>query len=727
MRLGPAALATRMIRWGEGLGAGVPSLAALFALTVVLRNILESVPAGVLFPPEAFILHFPVAYVFPMLGITAAMTVLSGYDAGRILKLMVFAWTLTILPPLLDGILGTSSSIGYFPLDRSNAAHFLLNFFNPSVELVGTTAGIRIEAVAGCLLGGFYIGLVSTRARLARGIAGALLLAPLFLVFFSWPGLVNWAFYRFFPHTSTIQEFFQWHSLTRPHLTGSAHMTVFLVDAWPVLGLSAWLLHRIRPAMILESRARAAGWAPLVAAGMAGAAAAFGAARGGALTFADAATICGALLASILVIPSVTGSGAVAAACATAALLIGWAAGWPSLIAVMTALAAGRLPIPSAVRKILLAPVMVLIAASPVYSTAGAAAGALGMVLLAAALLQAAAAARGVLRVAPLLLPVIAIAFRPPPPLPGAVTAWHLETTDSFTRSGRNSHAYVSSALLAASGGPLLQLAESAHLSGRPDQAAWLCELSRMRGDMPEGMVKVEMNLALMRGERDRFLSLLAGLPEGAVDPGMLLPAVMRSAAAAGDTSMLAATLEMAGSSALFLNSWARALVVLGDTAGAAGFAAAALEAPDAGPSDYALAIDLSGMAERETGPLYEAGVARFPGSTEIMLAELRASIARGRPGEREQIFVFLSRTNPVSGEVLETCAAWLLEAGLPDSGLVLAERAAMISYPPSIRSLALAAACAEAAGDSSRAALHRRYLSAVRGQGLPPGEPVRE
>lgn len=184
-------LIDKSINWGAGLPATPWQLAAVFALTVILRNLLEAFALGIVFPAPSFMLHFPVAYIFPLLMLVFVMQVFSGYDTAKLLKIMVFAWTLTLLPPIIDKITGITSAIGYFPLERSNAAWFLLNFFNPAVTLTGTTTGIRIEAAIGCLLAGVFTWAVAPKKRILRGLLNTIAFAPVFLMFFTWPYLIS--------------------------------------------------------------------------------------------------------------------------------------------------------------------------------------------------------------------------------------------------------------------------------------------------------------------------------------------------------------------------------------------------------------------------------------------------------------------------------------------------------------------------------------------------------
>ncbi|MCK5842960.1 MAG: hypothetical protein KAH31_12370, partial [Candidatus Sabulitectum sp.] len=238
-------LIDRSINWGTDLQATPWQLAAVFAVTVILRNLMEALTLGIVFPAPSFVLHFPVAYVFPLLMLVFVMRVFSEYDAGKLLKIMVLAWTLTLLPPLIDKIAGTTSAIGYFPLERSNAVWFLLNFFNPTVTLSGTTPGIRIEAAIGCILAGIFTWAVAPKKRVLRGILNTLVFAPVFLAFFTWPYLIGVIFQPLFPTDGVMHSMLQWHAATEAPTTGASHFIVYLIDMIPVSLLSLWFVREL--------------------------------------------------------------------------------------------------------------------------------------------------------------------------------------------------------------------------------------------------------------------------------------------------------------------------------------------------------------------------------------------------------------------------------------------------------------------------------------------------
>lgn len=698
----------------EGIPSSPAGLAAIFGLTVVLRNLLEGASSGTLFPPSAFLLHFPIAYVFPMLGITAMMSVLSGYPPTKLLKLMVYAWTLTLLPPILDLLVGERSGIGYFPLDRENILSFLTGFFNPSVDLPGTTAGIRIEAAIGCLLAGIFVGSVSRRLALLRGILTAILFFPFFLLFFAWPQIIQMILQPLFPAAEQVQDFLQWHVATPPQLTGSVHNTVFLADMWPVMALGAWFWPRVSKLTWADARkAFRKALLPGLAPAFAGCLAACLQAWKMPVTFADATCISAAFASASLAAFAAEAAGPAAAVFAALSAILAAACGWPVAAVSLVALLAGRLPLPAPARRALTAPVLLALAASPVFLPPDS----LPALLMPAAVAVLAGLLSGVKKVglvaamAAMACPLIA---RPLPAEPAA--RWFLaDATESFSRSSRNAHAHISSSLLAASGGPLLPLAEAAQLDGDLARSSWVCSLAELTGESTEGILRVQLNIALQRNDSSSFQALMERLERVGGDLGDIPLAILRQAAAAGDTSLLLAIHDFTGPSAQFLTAYAEATVVLGDTAGAVGFANGAASRPDAGVSEFAFAIELSGIASTgEWDSLYAEGRRRLGVSPVMMLARIRAPLLAGAEPDRPDLVATCLGLSPASPEALETVAAWMLAADQADSALALAERSLLAQPRPGLRSFIVACDCARAAGEPGRLEILLRYAASI-------------
>ncbi len=322
----------KWINWGNSLPASPWQLAALFTVTVFLRNLMEAIPLGILFDGPAFLFHFPVAYVFPLLTLVFFMRVFSGYDTAKLLKIMVLAWTLTLLPPLIDGIIGHTSAIGYFPLERSNALWFLLNFFNPGVVLTGTTTGIRIEAAIGCLLAGVFTWAVAPNRRLLRGILNTLVFAPVFLSFFTWPYLVTIVFQPLFPGDGITHTLLQWHAGTEEALTGASHYITYLIDMIPVSFLSLWFLKELAPDRWTQLRNNLSWLLFPALSALTGTIAAFALIPPAGITFADTVTIAGTFMACLWITAGSTWKGGFRGVPYAVALTLAWSAGWVTFV-----------------------------------------------------------------------------------------------------------------------------------------------------------------------------------------------------------------------------------------------------------------------------------------------------------------------------------------------------------------------------------------------------------
>jgi Flp pilus assembly protein TadD len=106
---------------------------------------------------------------------------------------MLFAWVLTLLPPLIDLALPRAGEapqlIGYLIPTSGGLGTAFVNLFNPAYrEFQGTTAGIRIEAALGCVLGALYVRL-KTRS-LGRAIAAFFAVYVTMFFFFALPPIL---------------------------------------------------------------------------------------------------------------------------------------------------------------------------------------------------------------------------------------------------------------------------------------------------------------------------------------------------------------------------------------------------------------------------------------------------------------------------------------------------------------------------------------------------------
>ena len=165
------------------------------ASIVVLRHFLEQLAGErpILYF-LSYMLHYPLAYVTPLLGLSVVLALFSRERIERVLKLMLFAWELTLLPPLVDMLLprgdGAPEIIGYLIPRSGTLWQAFLNLWNPAYrEFQGPTTGIRVESVVGCVLAAAYVHL-KTRSALRSALAFVAVYATMFL-FFALPPLVT--------------------------------------------------------------------------------------------------------------------------------------------------------------------------------------------------------------------------------------------------------------------------------------------------------------------------------------------------------------------------------------------------------------------------------------------------------------------------------------------------------------------------------------------------------
>lgn len=689
-----------MLDWANRLPAGPGQLAALFVATVAARNMMEAAATAGIFHFSAFVFHFPIAYVFPMLTLTWLLHRLSGYPAGRLLKVMVFTWTLTLLPPVLDLLLGTSTAIGYFPLQQDNAAHFMLNFFNPFVELTGTTAGIRIEAAIGCLLAGVFVGTISTRRRLLRGVATTVLFAPVFLAFFTWPHLVQILSAGLFFDAGQAQSYFQLRVSTEPVLFGGAHITVFLVDLLPALVFGLLLLksisRRLYERTLRALSAEPQAWIACLAGALAGLLAAFGSV----LSFADVWALIGALAAAGLTAASTRADGGIGAALLGIGLLAAAAAGWSTLVVVGLAAALLNLPGPPALRRALGYPALFLAAAAPVLDPVKS--GPLPLLALAAV---PAALPRSRIRASLLCIPVIAAALLFGPSHPTSPAEGRHRENRYFAHGGRTAHAHLGSMAMAAADDELMRFAESAHLLGMTPRARWGYRVATARGDSASELLRVGVNLDMRSMEPGELQTRMEILREASHrDEGeSMLTAALANAVARRDTAMLASMMEEIGPSPRLHTAYSRAILALGDTARAWRYARLAASHPMAREGQLSWAVSSAAMAGADYDSVYNMAAERSGAGVRLMSARLGAPMLAGDPPDMPELLRVCLEIRPASAGVLELAARWHSEAEDHQQALLMAERGIAAGLKPSRGLFELACRAAAETGEYLR------------------------
>jgi hypothetical protein len=165
----------------------------VLASIIALRHFLEQVSGQLTtFHFLSYFVHYPLAYIAPLLALSVVLAAMARERIERVTKLMLFAWLLTLLPPLVDLLLTGAGQqpelIGYLiPKDHTLAEAFI-NLLNPFYHgFQGTTAGIRIEAAAGCVLAAVYVQIKTGKP--ARALLTAVLVYPTMFIFFTLPSI----------------------------------------------------------------------------------------------------------------------------------------------------------------------------------------------------------------------------------------------------------------------------------------------------------------------------------------------------------------------------------------------------------------------------------------------------------------------------------------------------------------------------------------------------------
>jgi tetratricopeptide (TPR) repeat protein len=189
-------LRTRILRIVETLeGVPVPPGRWILALAsiIALRHFLEQLAGErrILYF-LSYCLHYPLAYVAPLLALTLVLAAFARERADRVIRLMLFAWLLTLLPPLLDMFVSRGAAapelIGYLLPKTGTLWQAFLNLLNPAYHgFEGPTAGIRIEAAVGCLLAGVYVHLKARSAL--RTVAAMVAVYVTMFFFFALPAI----------------------------------------------------------------------------------------------------------------------------------------------------------------------------------------------------------------------------------------------------------------------------------------------------------------------------------------------------------------------------------------------------------------------------------------------------------------------------------------------------------------------------------------------------------
>ncbi len=190
----------KLARWAseelEKLPIGVGAWCALFVGIVLVRDLIEGFSGSLpLVHPVDFFLHYPLAFINPLLTLAILLSLGSGVPLARVTRIMLVMWSLVLIPPIADltlGAVGTvteKAHIGFAPVFRGEYLDRFVHFFNPGRQFQGTTAGIRIECFVEVLLAFAYVLLKRDRLRrgIVFGIPTALVIYIVSLGYFTWP------------------------------------------------------------------------------------------------------------------------------------------------------------------------------------------------------------------------------------------------------------------------------------------------------------------------------------------------------------------------------------------------------------------------------------------------------------------------------------------------------------------------------------------------------------
>jgi tetratricopeptide (TPR) repeat protein len=198
---------TRLMESFETAPVGYWSWILIFLSIVFVRNTLEAFSGLPYIADFAnFFPHFFLAYLDPLLALVLALSWVSGEKIVRVSRLMLVCWLLTLLPPLVDLMIskGSGAEIAYAPIGLGEAWPVYLNLFNPLRELTGTTVGIRVEALAACLLGSYYVYLKRGSLRLVP--ITFVLIYLISVSFFNLPNLYLELSHLLIPEVGTYDE-----------------------------------------------------------------------------------------------------------------------------------------------------------------------------------------------------------------------------------------------------------------------------------------------------------------------------------------------------------------------------------------------------------------------------------------------------------------------------------------------------------------------------------------
>ncbi len=181
----------KIVTYLENYPIGFWQWLIVFLAIVYIRNLFESFSGKIMLPfPIAYMLQYTLAFINPLLTLSIVLSYFSTERIEKVTRLMLFAWLFTLTPPLFDILLGREGKIiGYLPiLAQQPLSYLYLNFFNPFIELPGTTIGIRLETVIACTLSFIYVYIKSN--KFSRGILSVFSVYLISITFYTLPYVI---------------------------------------------------------------------------------------------------------------------------------------------------------------------------------------------------------------------------------------------------------------------------------------------------------------------------------------------------------------------------------------------------------------------------------------------------------------------------------------------------------------------------------------------------------
>lgn len=164
-----------------------------FFTIILLRNLLECFSSAdhSAIEPLSFFLYLPLFYTSLFLSLGIVLYLLTKEDIKKIGRILVYGFTIILLPPILDLIV--SGGKGYFMMYMVISSleqwgrNFITFFGLPFVQEAGITVGIKIECIIAILASGIYV--YAKRRSLVRALAGSILFYIILFLYSSAPFL----------------------------------------------------------------------------------------------------------------------------------------------------------------------------------------------------------------------------------------------------------------------------------------------------------------------------------------------------------------------------------------------------------------------------------------------------------------------------------------------------------------------------------------------------------